>query len=195
MSELTTELLRSTTPQELAVLLPAPVWVGDFAGVVLRVLADERVELYLPDYLTAVSMHELTAVPITDPERSHDVLCAAVKHLATVRQQAIDRNDALRSEHGGVLDAIRDYAIERHEAGDICRPGLDRFLDEFDFEPYHNRIRVEYTLKGSYVVDNSNDEDVSDDVSKYLRPDLTDLDRVDEDSAHFDLEFITSAAD
>lgn len=195
MSELTTELLRSTTPQELNALLPAAVWVGDFAGVVLRTLPNNMVELYLPDYLTPVSMYELTAVPITDTERCQEVLRAAVKYLATVRQEAIDRNDALRLEHASALEQIRDYAIERHEAADICRAGLDRFLDEFGFEPYHNRLRVNFTLTGSYVVDNSNDEDVCDDASKYLRPDLSDLDHVDEDSTHFDLEFSTSVAD
>jgi hypothetical protein len=137
----------------------------------------------------------LYVLAMTDPDRSQEVLCAAVKHLATMRQDAIDRNDVLRTGQARVLDAIRDYAIERHEAGDICRNGLDRFLEEFDFAPYHNRIRVDYTLKGSYVVDSSSDEDVADDTSKYLRPDLSDLDYVDSDSAHFDLEFSTSSAD
>ena len=192
MTELTNGLLRSATPQELAAILPAPVWIDGCAAVVVRMLDTVLVEVYLADHVTSYSTQLLYVEPLTDPVRSREVLGEAMTFMALWRQAAIDKTAELTQAHADRLDAIRTYAIERHEDGDICRDGLNRFLLHFDLAPYRTRVQVSYTITGSYEVEDSSETEAGDDAEKYLRPDLTDLDRVDDYSTSFDLSYVAS---
>lgn len=47
------------------------------------------------------------------------------------------------------LTEIRQYAIDRHQQGEICRDGLDQFLEHFGMEPdkeiFQCQVRIEAT--------------------------------------------------
>ena len=189
MSDLTTEKLRTLAPHELAALLPATVWIDGCAAVVIRTIDAGMVEVYLADRLTAFGTQVLYVEPLFDAARSQEVLGEAAALLAACRQSAIDTNAELIQAHAAKLDEIRDYAIGRHEDGDICRDGLDSFLSAFGFLPYLTRVRISYTITGHYDVQNTSESAASEDAEKYLRPDLTGLDDVDDYSTSFDLMF------
>jgi len=192
MSELTTEKLRALAPQELAALLPAPVWIDGCAAVVIRMLDTVLVEVYLADHVTAYSTQVLHVEPLSDPVRSREVMGEAMSFMSWWRQAALDKNAELAQAHASKLEQIRAYAIGRHEDGEICRDGLDCFLDAFGFTPYWTRVQASYTITGSYEVENSSETEASEDAEKYLRPDLTGLDRVDDYSTSFDLSLVAS---
>jgi len=125
------------------------------------------------------------AVGITDPRRRENLLRRAVAEVA--RQRTAQRGALWRvaEEHAESLEAIRDYAIGRHLSRDICRRGMDDFLDHFDFEPYRPRVRVTYTITGSYEVEDSDTDAAYTDARGYLKADLGEIDRVVEDSDSF----------
>jgi hypothetical protein len=187
MSELTTETLRSLAPQDLAALLPAPVMIGDNAGVILRVSDVDRVEVYFAGHITVYGTSVLEFEPISDPKHCAETLRTAVEALSICRRVSLEAHAEQRQAHASKLDEIRDYAIERHQAGDICREGLDNFLADFGLAPFQPRVRVTYTITGSYEVEDGSECAATDDAEKYLVPDLSSLDSVDEYTTSFEL--------
>ncbi|MGW6571404.1 hypothetical protein ACWGAN_04420 [Streptomyces sp. NPDC054945] len=153
MSDLTTEMLRTMEPQDLAALLPAPVQIGDANAVVLRVADPDLIEVYFAGRITAYGIKVLEIQPITDPVVRETALRDAVEALSICRRIAIEAHAEQRQAHATKLDAIRDYAIEVHENGSVCRDGLDSFLSMFEFEPYATTVKVSYMITGSYEVD------------------------------------------
>ncbi|MEV0534728.1 hypothetical protein [Kitasatospora sp. NPDC050463] len=187
MSELTTEILREIAPQGVAGLLPAAVQIGDRAGVILREVDADLVELYHAGQITPVVLQELEFEPVTDPAARAEALHEAVEALAICRRVALEKHAEQHQAHQGQLGAIRQYAVNRHEDGDICREGLEDFLAAFDFEPYITRVRVDYTISGSYEVEGHDAAFVEEDAQGYVQPNLSSLDDVVDESSTFEV--------
>ncbi|NEA65326.1 hypothetical protein [Streptomyces sp. SID12488] len=187
MTELTTEALRTLPPQDLAELLPAAVQIGEVNGVVLRVADTDLIEVYFAGRISVYSTKVLEIQPVTHPVARAAALRDAVEALSICRQVAIQAHADQRQSHIEVLEAIRQYAVDRHEEGEICRGGLEDFLISFGFVPYESRVRVEYTITGSYEVNPGNEAAAEEDALKYLRPDLSGLDDVDDDTSTYEV--------
>lgn len=190
MTELTTETLRTLPPQDLAALLPAAVQIGEANAVVLRVADPDLIEVYFAGRITAYGTKVLEIQPIPDPVAREAALRDAVEALSICRHVAIQAHADQHRSHNELLEAIRQYAIVRHEEGDICREGLDDFLESFNLMPYETRVRVEYTITGSYEVDPGGEVAAEEDALKYLQPDLSGLDDVDGDTSTYEVSDI-----
>jgi hypothetical protein len=123
-----------------------------------------------------------TATPVTDPARRERVLRLTLSRLAGRYREELETRRRETERQADLLAGIRDYAVEWYETGDIGREALTDFLSEFDLSPYRQRVRVTYTITGSYVVDDSTPDEARQDAEGYLRPALSSLDRVVEDS-------------
>jgi hypothetical protein len=131
----------------------------------------------------------MLAVPVTDPTRQAELLRAALaadvsarQALAETAQQRSTELAELRVSKTGTLAEIRDYVIADYRADEFSRDVLDAFLARFDLDPYQPRVKVTYTITGSFEVDSDNADDVENDVDNYLRPDLDDVTDVVVDS-------------
>ncbi|GAA0812147.1 hypothetical protein [Spirilliplanes yamanashiensis] len=168
-----------TDPPSLfpAVRLTAP----DTDAVVLA-RRDRTVDVILDNGFVRTLHVSDTARPITEPAREAELLRRA---LRSVEARAVTAERSLREDterHTSVLAAVRAYAIGKHRDGDICRRGLDGFLEAFDMPPYEPRIRVTFTITGSYLVAAENTREAESDAQGYLKADLSSLDNVVEDS-------------
>jgi hypothetical protein len=124
-----------------------------------------------------------TATPVTDPDQRERLLRLTLSRLADRYRNAVDAQQRQARASDDVLSEVRRYAIAWFkEEEEISRESLDAFLAEFDLSPYRPTVRVEYTITGSYVVIDSTTDEARDDAADYLRPDLSQIDRVDEDS-------------
>lgn len=167
----------------LVVALPS----GDQVVVVGRA-DDGQVEVWSFGRLTRWDVDTAVSA-VSDPAARDDLLAAAVRGLDAQRHTAIQRaaravedRDRERESHEQVLVDIRAYAVDKHQDGDICRGGLNAFLTAFGLPEFAPRVRVRYTLTGSYEVD-ADDADAADrDARGYLKPDLAQLDNVIDDS-------------
>jgi hypothetical protein len=128
---------------------------------------------------------EIPAVAIASTDDRLDVLERAVRDVATWREAATATADELHT----VLPRIRAYAIERHREGLICRQGLNDFLAEFELPEYDPRLKVTYTITGSFEVDGADEHNARQALAE-LRVVLPDWHDVDEDTSdyHADLE-------
>jgi hypothetical protein len=132
---------------------------------------------------------------VSDPAARDDLLAAAVRGLGVQRHtatqqaaRAVEDRDRDRESHARVLADIRAYAVDKHQSGDICRGGLNDFLTAFGLPEFQPRVRVRYTLTGSYEVD-ADDADAADrDARGYLKPDLSQLDNVIDDSDTYSVD-------
>lgn len=126
------------------------------------------------------------ATPVSDQRTRAEFLAAAVSDLAGIH--ALDQNQLADTEtrHQRVLADIRRYVVERHLTGDICRAGTNRFLETFSLPTYDPRVRVSYTITGSYEIETDAPDAASSDARGYLKPDLTDLDNVIDHIDHID---------
>ncbi len=134
------------------------------------------------------------AVPVTDPTRQVELLRAALvadvaarQGLAETAQQRGSELNQLRASQANTLAQIRDYVIEQYREDGFSRDVLDAFLSRFDLDPYRPRVKVTYTITGSFEVEGDNPDDVENDVENNLRVDLDDVDDVVEYSDDFDL--------
>jgi hypothetical protein len=156
--------------------------------VVLRLDPPGQVEVHAPGSGVHAQPAATPAVPVTEPSVVGEVLAAAVYDLA--RWHAAARADltAADDRHRQVLAEIREYVLERHLDGDICREGMNRFFEAFSLDPYDPRVRVRYTISGSYEVDAEDIHAASRDARGYLRPDLTQLDSLIDGSDDFTVD-------
>lgn len=168
---------------QVAVTLPS----GD-PVVVLGRAVDGQVEVWSLGHITRRTA-DTVASAVSDPARRDGLLADALRGLGVQRQvasaqaaRAMADRDQERDSHEQVLDAIRAYAVGKHQNGDICRHGLEEFLRAFGLPEYQPRIRVHYTLTGTYDVEGEDIEAVRRDTRSYLCPDLSDVDEVVEDS-------------
>jgi hypothetical protein len=132
------------------------------------------------------------AVPVTDPARQVELLRAALaadvaaRHsLADTVQQRVTELDQLRAANAQRLTDIREFVIEQYRQTDISRDVLDAFLARFDLDPYQPRVKVSYTITGSFQVDSDDTDAVETNVEDYLRPDLDEVDDTVEDSDEY----------
>lgn len=122
------------------------------------------------------------AVPVTDPARQAELLGAALaadlavrRALAATAEQRRTELNQLRASQAGTLAGIRDYAIDQYRDDEISRDVLDTLLARLNLDPYQPRVKVTYTITGSFEVDSDNAGEVEDNVDDYLRPDLDDI--------------------
>jgi hypothetical protein len=134
----------------------------------------------------------MLAVPVTDPTRQAELLRAALaadvaarRALADTAEQRRTELDQLRASQARTLAGIRDYAIDKYRNDEINRGVLDAFLARFDLDPYQPRVKVTYTITGSFEVDSDNTDEVENNVEEYLGVDLDDVDDVVEYSDEF----------
>ena len=110
------------------------------------------VEVYATHRVVQLPADEVVT-PLTDTHEQRVALRTAVEALALRRQLDARTQDALRADHARVLADIRAFAIERHLEGDLYREHLNAFLVRFRMPPYAPRLRVRFTISGSYDVD------------------------------------------
>ncbi|ROO52759.1 hypothetical protein EDC02_7700 [Micromonospora sp. Llam0] len=191
-------------PQPLAALAGAPGQAvivlhadrRDNAVVLAQPAEAGTVHVLIDGQARSVSA-DIPAVPVTDSSTALALARQAVEWALAARHSAVDRArglaerlDEQRQRHVGQVAEIRAYAIDRHRDGDICRDGLDKFLDHFGLDPYEPRHRVQFTISGSFAVTPENGRDTDGtgyDVREYLRLDTDQVDGVDEDSVTFDV--------
>jgi hypothetical protein len=171
---------------QLVVTLPS----GDQVVVVGRA-DDGQVEVWSLGRITRRDP-DTAASAVTDPAARDGLLAEVVhglgeqRHAATGRATAaVADRDHDRETHERVLTDIRAYAVDKHQAGDICRSGLNDFLTAFGLPEFQPRVRVRYTLTGSYDVDADDADAARSDARGYLKPDLSELDNVIDDSDTF----------
>ena len=75
--------------------------------------------------------------------------------------------------------------IEQYRDSEYSRDVLDAFLSRFDLDPYQPRVKVTYTITGSFEVDSDDAGEVEDNVEEYLRVDLDNVYDVVVDSDDF----------
>ncbi|OEJ61077.1 hypothetical protein BGM19_26755 [Streptomyces agglomeratus] len=185
--ELTTEVLRTLPPQDLATHLPAVVGMGDGIGVILRLVDTDLLEVFYAGRFSVTGIRVLEIEPVHDSGKQLEAMRTTTEALAICRRVALEKHAEQRAAHTAQLEAIRQYAIEAHEDGSICRDGLDSFLNRFDLMPYCTRIKVSYSISGSYEVESGSGVAAQHDAEKYLQPDLTGLDDVDDDTNDYDV--------
>jgi hypothetical protein len=189
--------------------LPDPVPLSDFVpdhsqastGSAAVVTVDNRVVVVLRAdrvgggvqvHDPVRSVHTLPAdtpaTPVSDHRTRAEFLAAAASDLAGIHALDQAQLDGIDARHQKVLDDIRSYTVERHLAGDICRSGLNAFLETFGLPTYDPRIRVSYTITGSYEVDTDDADEATRDAHGYLKPDLSELDNVIDDSDSYTVQ-------
>ncbi|GIE90505.1 hypothetical protein [Actinoplanes regularis] len=171
-------------------------WIGGFPVVRLDAGTSDAVvisggdavtEVLLDDGVLSTEPLDRLATVITDPFRQATLLRQAARSLHNQTRAAKAALDRQQREHERQLQQIRDYAIARHRDGDICRDGLDRFLEHFGMPPYEPLVRVRFTVRGSYLVRGSTADAAKSDGS-YLRLDTSNVDDVVEDSEEFHVD-------
>jgi hypothetical protein len=127
----------------------------------------------------------MLAAPVTDPTRQAELLRAALaadvaarQTLAETAEQRRTELDQLRASQARTLAEIRDYVIADYRADEFSRDVLDAFLARFDLDPYQPRVKVTYTITGSFAVDSDDADEVEDNVDQNLRVDIDDVDGV-----------------
>ena len=162
-------------------------------AVLLRRVDSASVEL-LRDGRIVREPDTMLAAPVTDPTRQAELLRAALAAEAATRQalaetaeQRRTELDQLRASNAGTLAEIRDYVIADYRADEYSRDVLDAFLARFDLDPYQPRVKVTYTITGSFEVDSDDADEVEDNVEQNLRVDSDDVDGAVEYSDNFDV--------
>jgi hypothetical protein len=84
------------------------------------------------------------------------------------------------------LQEIRDYAIERHEVGDICASGLREFLEHFGMEPFTRTFEFTVSLHGSVSI-NADNVDAAASRLRYLIDGVAYSGDTSEDDVNFTL--------
>jgi hypothetical protein len=177
------------TPRTLAELADQPdanptILIGGVEAVVLGRTSSGSVAVYrdgvVHDYIGTIPV-----VTVISADNRLDVLERAVRDLGRWREQSMTTAAELRA----VLPRIRAYAVERHQAGDICRDGLNRFFRTFDLPEYEPRLKVTYTITGSFEIADSDKDNARQAVAdlRVELPDWTDIDDASADhSAYLD---------
>lgn len=123
-----------------------------------------------PDYL-ALDPGQLR-IRTVDPHNASSTI-SKVEMTEVVRTLTT----ALTAAQGGLQDAeralsaqqqlvrdIREYAIERHRAGDICREGLDQAFVHFELHPYMPRHSIAVTIVANIGINATSEEEALDRV-------------------------------
>jgi hypothetical protein len=173
-------VIRASPDPFPVVLLPSEA----MPAVVLSHQADTA-EMLLPDGTVRREPLDRPAFRIVDLGRVTHMVRLAASWFAQHGDVTRMRLDNQRRAHAGRLREIRDYAVAAYRDGDVCRPGLDRFLQHFELDAYEPQIRVWFTISGSYRVRGGTEETAARDGEGYLGVDLSRLDDVIDDTADF----------
>ncbi|GAA3386318.1 hypothetical protein [Cryptosporangium minutisporangium] len=99
------------------------------------------------------------AIEITNPRLVLTLTRRALGQLLPAHRAAGERIDELTAELARIRDAhdtqlseIRAYAVTAHQRGEICRAGLNHFLDRFGLGRYQPRHVVTFTITGDFEV-------------------------------------------
>lgn len=201
-------LLDNTVTTVPAVRLSDPA-----ADAVVVARRDREVDVVLSTgFVRTVAVSD-TAQIIDDPVRQVEVYRRAVRslqaQLVQARQDREQDAEAVRSLQAGVVQAqqdreqdakqhrqvlreIREYAIDKRRADDICQSGLDAFLRRFDMAPDETLVR--FTITGSYRVANGDRDAAESDGRDNLEVDLSQVDDVDTDSLTVDVRIDSTQA-
>jgi len=76
----------------------------------------------------------------------------------TSLQERLEASEGLSSSCQKTIAQIREYAIERHQAGDICLQGLRDFLEHFGLDNYPAQVEVNVTVHGTASINASDVE-------------------------------------
>lgn len=119
---------------------------------------------------------DLWAVPVLDPLVQIETLRTAVSVMATKVGSLTKEFDHASIEHQDKVHQIRDYAIDKHRDGTICRDGLNAFLKHFDLAIYDPEIRINFTVTGSYLIKGDDIRQAESDAEQALDIDFDDID-------------------
>ncbi|GAA3386384.1 hypothetical protein [Cryptosporangium minutisporangium] len=119
---------------------------------------EDAVTAFLDGRVRAVPGH-VRAVQITDPRIILALTLRALGQLLPAHQAAGERIDELaaqlarlRDDRDTQLSEIRAYAVTVHQRGEVCRAGLNDFLDRFGLGRYQPRHVVTFTITGGFEV-------------------------------------------
>jgi hypothetical protein len=171
-------MLTTHPDDQAAERIAAGTVVTDYAGdaLVLGYTTGGDVELCRDDASLTTQPASLALVRQHDPARQQYVWHQAVTALDAERRQLV-------TDHAWTLDRIRSAAIEKHQdGGEICREGLNDFLRELGLAEYGPRMRVDFTVRGSYEVDTTDDYEARVGAEDHLGVDLADIGEANEDS-------------
>ena len=180
--------LTEFAPDGPAAATPAVTLSGGPDVVVLRRAETAMVEVCQGHQILTL-VDDAEATPITDPAHRDDLIRRALRTVAVQRYaatqqvlQARGERDRQQDAHAAVLRDIRCYAIDRHLDNEICREGLDTFLERFNLDPYQPRLRVRFRIIGSIEVDTEDRSAAEHQVDNYLGLDLSSVDNAVDDS-------------
>lgn len=120
--------------------------------------------------------------PVTDPGQRHQLINQAALTLGAELTSERDTIAQIRRETEAFSDAIRQYAIDRYRDGEICEGGLRKFLRHFDMPPYEPKIRVRFTISGTFLVNAHDVDSVRSDARHGLEVNFEGVDGYDYDS-------------
>ena len=113
--------------------------------------------------------------PITDPLVAAGHLRAALHHAGTELLKARAAVEREYNERAGDLTGnlqtrarMRAHLIGTFKTGDLSRDGLDEFLQEFDLPPHEPRVKVAFTVTGTFEVYGDDLEEAESDAREYL---------------------------
>jgi hypothetical protein len=122
------------------------------------------------------------AFALIDADRRAQLLAGAVDQLVDQARELRSELACTTARHTRTLEEIRQYAIDRHLDDEYCRDGLNSFLSTFAMPVYNSRVRVAFTITGSYEVDHADTYRAERDATGYLKLDLSQIDDLIEDS-------------
>lgn len=172
-------------------------WTGQDTVMVGRVTGSSILLAPGGSTVTDVVPDGLLARPVTDRVRERELYQRAITALAADLGATGGRLVAESGRHRVLdqrIDDIRQYAIDRHHDGDICRDGLDRFLTLFEMAPHDARepVTVRFSIAGSYRVHRDTPSDAVADAERHLGVEFVDIAGLVEDSDAFT---VTAAAE
>jgi len=117
-----------------------------------------------PDTWWAWNPTSCTLELVTPPEElmsegsDPNVLLQAVVASHRDVQERLQTAERQLNQLQNTIGQIRDYAVERHEGGDICLQGLREFLEHFGLDTYPTQIEVDISVHGTATINASNVE-------------------------------------
>jgi hypothetical protein len=114
---------------------PAVVRLGTEEALVLTGTADGDVMVWLNGAVHSFPEATLAEPVVTTIQRDA-LLRSALLRLDFLRHINEMTTQSNADHQVDELEMVRDYAIDAHERGLICRPGLNEFLDHFSLDEY-----------------------------------------------------------
>lgn len=177
MTTLTTRMLGSFLPADgVTEAVPVVSLTGPAAEAVVLAWHDAySLEVFTDESGITVLPEGTEATEITEPSRKVGLVIRAFLAVDEARRQSEQQHARERQLHGATLTEIRRYAIEKHHEDFYCLDGLNAFLRAFGLPEYDPRLRVSFTISGSYEVDSTDESSTRYDAEQYLTARLTEI--------------------